>query len=76
MLPRLSPGPEYAYYDPVGMEFWARLDEDFPDYQTALLDDGQVVAKGCSIPHPPQVRRGRRRAFRRWLGFRAAARLR
>jgi hypothetical protein len=32
------------------MEFWARLDEDFPDYQTALLDDGEVVAKGCSIP--------------------------
>jgi hypothetical protein len=48
--PRLSPGPEYAYYDPVGIEFWARLDEDFPDYQTALLDDGEVVAKGCSIP--------------------------
>jgi hypothetical protein len=23
------------------MEFWARLDEDFPDYQTALLDAGR-----------------------------------
>ena len=46
--PRLSPGPEYAYHDPVGTEFWTRLDENFPDYQTALLD-GEVVAKGCSI---------------------------
>ena len=32
------------------MKLWTRLKEDFPDYQTALLDDGEVVAKGCSIP--------------------------
>ena len=42
---------------PVGVEFWERLDEDFPDYQTASLDDGEVVAKGCSIPlRCPRVR--------------------
>jgi hypothetical protein len=48
--PDLDPGPEHAYYDPVGIEFWPRLYETFPDYQTGLLDEGRLIAKGCSIP--------------------------
>jgi GNAT superfamily N-acetyltransferase len=48
--PELDPGPTFAYHDPVGVELWPRLDEDFADYQLALLDDGKVIAKACSIP--------------------------
>jgi hypothetical protein len=48
--PDLSPGPVHAYYDPVAVEFWPQLYEEFPQYQTGLLDGGQLVAKACSIP--------------------------
>lgn len=48
--PELDPGPTFAYHDQVGVALWPRLDEDFASYQLALLDDGKVVAKACSIP--------------------------
>jgi hypothetical protein len=35
--PELDPGPTFAYHDPVGVELWPRLDEDFAEYQGVNL---------------------------------------
>jgi GNAT superfamily N-acetyltransferase len=42
--------PEFVRHDPVSNEHWHRLFDEFADFQFCLVDDGEVLAEGCSIP--------------------------
>ncbi|GAA1088382.1 hypothetical protein [Nocardiopsis composta] len=49
--PDLNAVPAMVDHDPVAAELWEPMVELFPEYQVLVLDDdGQVVAKGNSIP--------------------------
>ena len=42
--------PEYLHHNDAGGRYWGRLYEDHPDYQLALVDDGELVAELHSVP--------------------------
>jgi len=42
--------PSFVLHDAVSNEHWGRLFTDFPEFQFVALEDGEVVAEGCSIP--------------------------
>ena len=42
--------PEFLFHDPVSNEYWSRLYSELPDFQFALVDGGEVLAEGNSIP--------------------------
>lgn len=42
--------PEYMQHNVPGLRYWARLYDDFPDFQLALVDDGELVAELHSVP--------------------------
>ncbi|HSC90352.1 MAG TPA: hypothetical protein VLB86_01710 [Gaiellaceae bacterium] len=43
--------PEYNLHGDVLNRYWGRLDEEFPDFQAAVVDDGdQVVGELHSVP--------------------------
>jgi hypothetical protein len=42
--------PEYLHHNDAGGRYWDRLYEDHPDYQLALVDDGELVAELHSVP--------------------------
>jgi len=42
--------PEYMQHNVPGMRYWGRLYDDFPDFQLALVDGGELVAELHSVP--------------------------
>jgi GNAT superfamily N-acetyltransferase len=42
--------PEFIRHDAVSNEHWHRLDDEFPEFQFCLVEDGEVLARGNSIP--------------------------
>jgi GNAT superfamily N-acetyltransferase len=44
--------PEYMHHNQSGTRFWGRLYDEHPDYQLALVDDGELVAELHSVPMP------------------------
>jgi GNAT superfamily N-acetyltransferase len=42
--------PEYNNHGDVLNRYWGRLTEELPDFQFTLLDDGEPIARGRSIP--------------------------
>lgn len=42
--------PEYMQHNVPGRRYWAGLYDDFPDFQLALVDDGELVAELHSVP--------------------------
>ena len=44
--------PEYMNHNEPGGRFWARLYEEHPDFQLALLDGDELVAELHSVPTP------------------------
>jgi GNAT superfamily N-acetyltransferase len=42
--------PEFLHYNDAGGKYWDRLYTDFPDFQLALLEDGELVAELHSVP--------------------------
>ena len=44
--------PEYLHHNQSGARFWARLYDEYPDFQLALVDGDQLVAELHSVPMP------------------------
>jgi len=44
--------PEFMNHNEPGATYWARLYDDFPAFQLALLDRGELVAELHSVPTP------------------------
>jgi GNAT superfamily N-acetyltransferase len=44
--------PEYLQHNVPGDKYWGRLYDDFPDFQLALLDGGELVAEMHAVPTP------------------------
>ena len=44
--------PEFMHHNEPGARWWGFLYDRFPDFQLALLDDGELVAEGHSLPVP------------------------
>jgi hypothetical protein len=42
--------PEYMNHNVPGGRYWGRLYDDFPDFQLALIEDGELVAELHSVP--------------------------
>jgi GNAT superfamily N-acetyltransferase len=42
--------PEFLLHDAVSNEHWHRLHDEFPEFQFVAVEDGEVLAEGCSIP--------------------------
>jgi GNAT superfamily N-acetyltransferase len=42
--------PEYLNHNPVGAKYWSRLYDDFPAFQLALEDAGELVAEVHALP--------------------------
>jgi GNAT superfamily N-acetyltransferase len=42
--------PEIVFHDAISNAYWGRLYEERPEFQFALVEDGQVLAEGNSIP--------------------------
>jgi GNAT superfamily N-acetyltransferase len=42
--------PEPLNHNAMGWRYWGRLYDDFPDFQLALLDDGELVAEVHALP--------------------------
>jgi GNAT superfamily N-acetyltransferase len=42
--------PEYMHHNEPGSRYWGRLYDEHPDYQLALVDDGELVAELHSVP--------------------------
>jgi GNAT superfamily N-acetyltransferase len=68
--------PEIVFHDAISNAFWGRLYEERPDFQFALVDDGEVLAEGNSIPvsgMPAGWRDALRNGFEREPGDRLCA---
>jgi len=37
--------PEFMHHGQTGMRYWGRLVSEHPDFQLALVDDGELVAE-------------------------------
>jgi GNAT superfamily N-acetyltransferase len=45
--------PEYMHHNDPGAKYWDRLYTDFPEFQVALVDDGdELVAEAHAVPVP------------------------
>jgi GNAT superfamily N-acetyltransferase len=42
--------PEIVFHDAISNAHWGRLYEERPEFQFALVDDGELLAEGHSIP--------------------------
>lgn len=42
--------PELVFHDAISNAYWGRLYEERPEFQFALVDGGQVLAEGNSLP--------------------------
>lgn len=42
--------PEYMHHNEPGSRYWGRLYDDYPDFQLALVDGGELVAELHSVP--------------------------
>lgn len=48
--PELNPGPELMFHDAVAEQLWDHLAEEFGDYQLALVDGDDVIARAHAVP--------------------------
>jgi GNAT superfamily N-acetyltransferase len=58
--------PEIVFHDAVSNEYWGRLYSERPEFQFALVEDGELLAEGNSIPvsgMPASWRDGLREGF-------------
>ena len=58
--------PEIVFHDAISNANWGRLYDERPEFQFALVEDGQVLAEGNSIPvsgMPETWREALRRGF-------------
>ena len=46
----LNTFPKFMNHNAMGWKYWGRLYEVFPDFQLALLDDGELVAEVHALP--------------------------
>ena len=46
----LNTFPTFMNHNAMGWKYWGRLYELFPDFQLALLDDGDLIAEVHSLP--------------------------
>jgi len=46
----LNTFPKFMNHNAMGWKYWGRLYELFPDFQLALLDDGDLIAEVHSLP--------------------------
>ena len=44
--------PEYMFHNEPGRLYWDRLEEDFPDFQVALVERDELLAEAHAIPLP------------------------
>ena len=44
--------PEFMQHNEPGARWWRFLYDRFPDFQLALVEDGELVAEGHSLPVP------------------------
>ncbi len=42
--------PEFMHHDGAVNRYWARLYSEFPQFQIAVCEDGEVIAAGNTIP--------------------------
>ena len=42
--------PEYMQHNEPGGRFWDRLYAEFPDFQVALVDGGELLAEAHAVP--------------------------
>jgi GNAT superfamily N-acetyltransferase len=42
--------PEFLLHDPLSNEHWHRLFDEFGEFQFVAIEDGELLAEGCSIP--------------------------
>jgi GNAT superfamily N-acetyltransferase len=42
--------PEIVFHDAVSNQYWSRLYSERPEFQFVLVDDGELLAEGNSIP--------------------------
>jgi hypothetical protein len=60
--------PEIVLHDAISNAHWGRLYEERPEFQFVLVDDGELLAEGNSIPvsgMPASWRDGLRSGFER-----------
>jgi GNAT superfamily N-acetyltransferase len=48
----LNEFPEYMNHNAMGWKYWGRLYEEFPAFQLALVDAGELVAEVHALPVP------------------------
>ena len=46
----LNTFPTFMNHNAMGWKYWGRLYDEFPDFQLALLDDGDLIAEVHSLP--------------------------
>jgi GNAT superfamily N-acetyltransferase len=42
--------PEIVFHDAISNEYWSRIYSERPEFQFALVEDGELLAEGNSIP--------------------------
>jgi GNAT superfamily N-acetyltransferase len=60
--------PQFLLHDAISNRYWNRLYTDFPDFQFAMVEDGELLAEGNCIPvagRPAQWRDAFLAAFER-----------
>ena len=70
----LNEFPEFMNHNAMGWKYWGRLYDEFPEFQLALLDGGELVAEVHALSVPVEGRSCRRAGTRRSsAGWRPAA---
>ena len=67
---QLNTFPTYMNHSAMGWRYWGRLYDEFPDFQLALVDDGELVAEVHALPVPvegDEVPKGWDEAFERGM---------
>jgi len=66
----LNQFPEYLNHNAMGSKYWGRLYDDFPDFQLALVDEGDLLAEVHALTltvHAEEMPRGWDEAFERGM---------
>jgi GNAT superfamily N-acetyltransferase len=67
---QLNTFPTYMNHNAMGSRYWGRLYDEFPDFQLALVDDGELVAEVHALSLPlvdDELPRGWDEAFERGM---------
>ena len=65
----LNAFPAFVYHNAVGWRYWGRLYDDFPDFQLAALDGGDLVGEvhALAVPVAEELPQGWDEAFERGM---------